>query len=244
MPNTGRIWPGKARGGVSLTYDGALPEHLSDVVPVLDAHALRGTFFAYPPNLVQSALEWKRVAESGHELGNHCLMGLADRDGMLPDVDPVSALEDVIESERLFEELFPGAEHSFARPAVRGFGETLDPIVPPIIRSSILRLNDHVCELAIERFPAARAAQDGLNKPGETSPLAVRSMLADGLDAESLTLFVEFAMAQRSWVVFVFGGLRDSVFDPAAHEGLCRFLAANQESVMTAPLVEIARLFV
>lgn len=243
MSGSGKVWPGKVRGGVSLTYDGTLEEHLSDVVPVLDANGLRGTFYAYPPNLVKFPLDWMKVVENGHEVGNHSLMGLADRDGMLPDLSPELALEDVLEGERLLEELFPEAKRSFAQPAVRGFTETLNPVVPPILRRSILRLNDQVCALATDRFPAARSAHDGLNPVGETAPNAVRSMLADGMDAEALIVLAKMARTERAWLVLVFGGLRDSEFDPDAHEGLCRFLADHREALLVAPLVEIAARF-
>lgn len=244
MPGAGRVWPGRVRAGVSLTYDGALQEHLSHVVPALASFDLRATFYPDPAHIVGAPLDWTKVAETGHEIGNHALFGLADRDGMLPDLEPDKALEDVAEFERTLEEWFPGAKRSFARPAVRGFSETLNPVVPPILRQSILRLNDQVCAGAVARFAAARSAEDGLNLPGETDARAVRSMLADGLDAEALGVLVELAMSRRAWLVLVFDGLRDSVFDPDAHDGLCRLLAERREVLEVAPLVEIAERFV
>lgn len=58
---------------VCLTYDDALPVHREIVAPMLSAHGLRGTFYvpAARDDLHEELDGWRRVAEMGHELGNH-----------------------------------------------------------------------------------------------------------------------------------------------------------------------------
>src|SRR5215211_1464423 len=67
-------WPDKIECAICLTYDDGLPIHYTLVGPALEQCGLRATF--YP--MVQSDLwvhpeQWRRLAEAGHELGNHSL---------------------------------------------------------------------------------------------------------------------------------------------------------------------------
>lgn len=233
----------KARGAVSLTYDGTSAAHLHDVVPVLEENRLRATFYASPPALLEAPQPWRKVWAQGHEIGNHSLFDLADGDGLLPETSPDAIYEDVRETERLLEELFPGTPRSFALPTVRGFTETLNPTVPPILRASIIRLNDQTCKRATSLFEVIRSPHDGLNRPGEVLLGAVRTMVADGMDRESLSLVTEIAMSQRAWIVFVFDGLRDHPMDRAVHEGFCKWLGAHRQEVEVLPVVHAAEQF-
>ena len=58
---------------VCLTYDDALPVHCEVVAPLLAERGLRGTFYipAARDDLHEHLADWRRVAEMGHELGNH-----------------------------------------------------------------------------------------------------------------------------------------------------------------------------
>ena len=58
---------------VCLTYDDALPVHRQVVAPLLAERGLRGTFYipAARDDLHEHLADWRRVAEMGHELGNH-----------------------------------------------------------------------------------------------------------------------------------------------------------------------------
>ncbi len=234
---------GKKRGAVSLTYDGTSAEHLHHVLPLLAECGLHATFYANPATLLEAPQPWRKAWVHGHEIGNHSLYDLADSDGLLPELSPDIAFEDVRDTERLLEEFFPGTPRSFALPAVRGFTETLSPSVPLILRASIIRLNDQTCNRAASLFEVVRSPHDGLNRPGEVVLGAVKTMLGDGMDADSLCLVSEIAMSQGAWVVFVFDGLREQPMDRVAHAGFCRWLGEHRDEVEVAPLVRAAEWF-
>ena len=86
-------WKGKSCA-VVLTYDDALHVHLDNVVPALDSLGLKATFYltAYSPACKDRLDEWRTVAQSGHELGNHtlfhpCIGGRPDRLWVQPERD-------------------------------------------------------------------------------------------------------------------------------------------------------------
>jgi hypothetical protein len=60
-------------GWISLTFDDALDQHLDVALPIMNARALRGTFYVplSAPAFIHRQTEWKAVAGQGHELGNH-----------------------------------------------------------------------------------------------------------------------------------------------------------------------------
>jgi peptidoglycan/xylan/chitin deacetylase (PgdA/CDA1 family) len=65
---------------ITLTFDDALDVHLDHVIPTLNRHGLRATF--YIPlaacSIGRRAAEWQRAAETGHELGNHSIFHPAE----------------------------------------------------------------------------------------------------------------------------------------------------------------------
>jgi len=62
-------WNGH-RAAVSLTFDDADSVQLDRVVPLLNRHHLRGTFFVTVSKLTRLD-EWRKAQRQGHEIGNH-----------------------------------------------------------------------------------------------------------------------------------------------------------------------------
>lgn len=66
------LWPNGAKAAIAITYDDALDTQLDVAVPALNAAGLRATFYVpldrYSWN--NRIEDWKRVVQSGHELGN------------------------------------------------------------------------------------------------------------------------------------------------------------------------------
>ena len=58
-----------------FTYDDAIDQQLNNAVPVLDSLGLRATFYitAYSTSVQNRLNDWKKLAATGHELGNHTL---------------------------------------------------------------------------------------------------------------------------------------------------------------------------
>lgn len=68
-------WPDGKKAAIVFTYDDGLDCDLDVAVPQLDEFGFKGTFFVTgsSPSLYNRLSEWRKVAENGHELGNHTL---------------------------------------------------------------------------------------------------------------------------------------------------------------------------
>lgn len=68
-------WPDGKKAAVVFTYDDALDCHLDVAVPQLDQFGFKGTFYCTgnSPALFNRTEEWRKIAQTGHELGNHTL---------------------------------------------------------------------------------------------------------------------------------------------------------------------------
>lgn len=73
-------FPKGCRAAVSLTFDDGLKSQLEVAVPLLNDRGLRATFYLNPRGTTPESDDWrerwaawKKVAEQGHELGNHSL---------------------------------------------------------------------------------------------------------------------------------------------------------------------------
>jgi peptidoglycan-N-acetylglucosamine deacetylase len=73
-------WPENKKAAVIFTYDDGLDCHLDIAVPQLDKFGFKGTFFCTgnSPSLYNRVEEWRKIAENGHELGNHTLFHPCD----------------------------------------------------------------------------------------------------------------------------------------------------------------------
>ena len=87
-------FPGDRRAALALTYDDALDSHLDTVLPALEAHGFKGTFYLTleRPAFTDRIPEWRTAAAEGHELGNHtlyhpCMGSRPDRDWIVPEAD-------------------------------------------------------------------------------------------------------------------------------------------------------------
>ena len=68
---TALIRPDGHKAAIALTYDDALKSQLDFAVPQLDAAGFKGTFFLMGRQVGDEVERWRKVAASGHELGNH-----------------------------------------------------------------------------------------------------------------------------------------------------------------------------
>jgi len=69
----GSVWRGPRAGRkVALTFDdGPDPEHTPRVLDILAAHGARATFFLIGERVGRSSALVRRIADAGHDLGNH-----------------------------------------------------------------------------------------------------------------------------------------------------------------------------
>jgi peptidoglycan/xylan/chitin deacetylase (PgdA/CDA1 family) len=237
-------WPNQNQGAVSLTYDDGLPVHYTEASPLLRQHSLLATF--YP--MIQSDLRlhpenWRQLAVSGHELGNHtifhpCRQASPDPYPWLDDRYDLTKytpahLRAELEVANLVLYLLDGqTERTYAYTccdATIGNGameQSLEPLLADLFLAARGTLTNQVFQPA--------QGNDLLNI-GCTS--------ADGRSLEDLTRLVEHTRASRGWSILMIHGIgagtHDLYLDADVHERFIGWLA-QQQDIWTAPVRTIA----
>ena len=67
-------WPEGVRAAVSLSFDDARESQLTVGVPVFERYRTAVTFYLTGREIGDRGPEWRRAAETGHELGNHTMV--------------------------------------------------------------------------------------------------------------------------------------------------------------------------
>lgn len=212
----GFTWPGGANAAMSLTFDGGLPEHLELVIPALDEHEIKGTFFVTVPQLLDNPSGWKKAAEAGHEIASHSLFQ-ASEGGALTAWTLEMLKEDLRMTEKGIAEICGVPVSSFALPG--GSTECAEGDYRPVLA---------------KLYTSLRAMDPLPNPGGETDLTRVGS-----LRWENLVGTIEAYLPETShWNVVVF----EKFFGPdvmAAEDDL-RFLLAHlarkREHIWTAPM--------
>jgi len=229
------------KAAVVLTYDDALNVHLDNVVPALDAADMKGTFYV-PGNalaLVERMDEWRDIARSGHELGNHTLFHPCD--GSLPGREWVSADQDL-------------STYSFSQltEEIRVANAFLKAIDGKDQRTFAYTCGDKVAEDSsfVEAisgwFTAARDVVYRIEKQGEINRMEVGSFVAMNHTGEELIAQVEKVREEGGLLVFLFhgvGGEHNMNVSLEAHNQLVEYLQAHEDEIWVAPLVEVAEYF-
>ncbi|MCA0894899.1 polysaccharide deacetylase family protein [Microbulbifer agarilyticus] len=220
-------WPGGAEVAVVLSYDDALDSHLDVAIPQLDKHKLPGTFYlsGARPSVRLRQHEWRRAAQSGHELGNHmlyhpCRKSLANRSWVQPwqDLDKYTLaqfVDEVQTTNTMLKAIDGEEERTFAYPCgdMTAGGEDVLPELKKLVSAARL-------------FSA-----DGQHHPDNKDFYRIASF--DGADktAEQLIAVAEAARENHSLVGFLFHGVGGDYISVASedHHALLQHLAANPE---------------
>ncbi|CAM3770541.1 Polysaccharide deacetylase [Vibrio aerogenes CECT 7868] len=231
-------WHGK-KAAVVLTYDDALSVHLDNVLPVLDAYGMRGTFYLTisSEGFKQRIQDWRLAAFEGHELGNHTLFHPCD--GSQPGRDWVTAEKDLslwskarflgnVEITNVTLEAVDGKRR-------RTFAYTCGDTKAG---------EDSFLDEITEMFPAARGVNWGTESLAEANLSELKTISVMDNTADELIAQVDQAIAQHHLLVFLFhgvGGGHDSInVSQAAHDGLIQYLAQQRHEVWIAPMIEVA----
>ncbi len=231
--DSARAWPNDVRVAVSLTYDGALPEHLDVVGPTLDHLRLTGTFFLNPTRTLENVQGWQSMSDAGHEMANGCLLGVSE-EGRLTNWTHRMVEQDLHMTQEFFENVFGEPPVSFAYPG--RFTNCSQGSYRPIVNAA---------------FPYSRSAIPGDNRAGANRRyLRVRDVA--GRSQEELETWREALLAElakttseKVWYVLQFGKIFDGETNRALilHELCATFLATQSESVWVAPLKTVADRF-
>jgi len=238
-------WPSRCQGAISLTFDDGLPSQLKVAVPLLDKYGLRGTFYVVPrgDDWSDRLAAWRKVAELGHEIGNHSLShicscnlpGDPDRRG-LENVSLEEIESDILEAQRRLEVLIPERKKwSFAYPCYQDFvgrGEDRRSYVPIIAR----------------HFIAGRGIGE---RHWYNSPLAcdlhyLWSYPIERMHAAEMIGLVERVAAQGRWGILTFHGINEGhlpTSDLDLNE-LLAYLDRSRDRIWTAPLAEVSEYIV
>jgi len=222
-----RLWPEKAQGAVSLSYDGGDPSHLETVAPCLEALCLQATFYAPPTRILETPRQWTALAAAGHEIGNATLFDAADPDGFLSDWTAEMVERDVEMGEDFYREVFGrSGDHSCACPVPRRESTAGDD------RLSIRRMQQHSMLRPIlrSRFQVARDSTEGYNDPASCDVLALRCVRAADFVADEFVLLTQQALAAKAWVIFAFDGVGvgEPAVDAVEHAKFCLWLAEHR----------------
>jgi len=220
---------------VSLTFDDALGCHLDRVVPLLEQHQLKGTFFTNinSPSFIGRIQEWQAITQRDHELGNHTIFHPAVSSKTY--ISEGNALEhytldrmriELATANQLLTALDGQMERTFAYPCCNRFiGQ------PGLAKKMLTLLNldrtriagwvrdypfldvcsrerDYAC-LMQEMFVAARGGGFGdRSKQIEGKDVCnVPCVSGDGLNSEQLLATVDLFQKSGNWLVFMFHGI-------------------------------------
>jgi len=230
------VWKGK-KCAVVITYDDAYDQHLDNAIPVLDSLGLKATFYitAFSTSMQTHMNEWKKLAEHGHELGNHTLfhpcIGGPNATWLKPEYDlrsyTVQRMVDETRMTNVFLQALDGKKK-------RTFAYTCGDM--KIGDSSFINAMK-------DDFIAARAVRNQMHKINEIDLLNVDCYMVNGETGEQLIDWAKKAMATNSLLVILFHGVNGgnslNVSLPA-HSQFLHFLKNNEKDIWIAPMITVA----
>ncbi len=230
-------WRGK-KAAVVITYDDAIDQHLDNAVPLLDSLGLKASFYitAFSPSVQRRMEDWKRLAVSGHELGNHtlfhpCIGNQPGREFVSADYDlsryTVRRMQDEARMTNLFLQALDGKKQ-------RTFAFTCGDM--KVQDSSFI-------QSMRDDFVAARAVRNQMHPISEVDLYNVDCYMVQNHTGEQMIEWVKQAMASQSLLVILFhgvGGGNGLDVSIEAHRQLLQYLKANEKDLMIAPLRETA----
>jgi peptidoglycan-N-acetylglucosamine deacetylase len=216
-------WPDGRQAAIVLTYDDALRSHLDVAIPQLDAAGLKGTFFLTGTFAQEDVERWRKVAASGHELGNHsvvhpCARGTFD----MPDqynnerYNVPTMLTEIRIMNTLLHAIDGRAERTYATPC----GQTVvggEDYIPALRTSGLVKY--------VRGVGAGGGTIDRFGVPGTFFP--------ESVTAADLIAFVENARRQGGLGVMGFHGVGGDYLKVSAeaHQQLVTYLHEHQDTL-------------
>lgn len=232
-------WPGGRKAAIVLTYDDALTSHLDVAAPQLEAAGLRGTFFLNGTFPAAQIPRWRRLAEAGHELGNHSMFHPCPRaafamdpqfnserytvPGMLREIGAMNTLLTAIDGR---------TERTYSVPCSISLAGGVDYTDALRASGMIAYVRTGVPDGGVVSDPAAL---DPFRVPSRSFP--------ETATAEDLIAYVKDVQRQGGLGVFMFHGVGGDYLTVSseAHQGLLRYLKAHGDAIWVAPFQEVMR---
>ncbi|HEY4206458.1 MAG TPA: polysaccharide deacetylase family protein, partial [Puia sp.] len=229
-------WQGK-KCAVVLTYDDAIDQQLDNAVPVLDSLGLKATFYitAFSHSMQTRMNEWRKLAEEGHELGNHTLyhpcIGGTGREWVTPERDMRNYTVQRMVDETRMTNVFL---HALDGKTTRTFAYTCGD----------MKIGDTSFMDGMKSdFVAARGVRSQMHKIGEVDLYNVDCYGVNGETGAQMIEWAKEAMKTNSLLVILFhgvGGGNALNVTPAAHSEFLHFLKDNEKDIMIAPMITVA----
>ncbi len=230
-------WNGK-RCAVVLTYDDALEEHLDNAIPKLDALQLKATFYltASFSGAANRLNDWRKVAQNGHELGNHTLFhpcegGRKGREWVGPDYDLNKySVKRMLDEIRMTNNWLQTLDAKTGRSFAFTCG---DMTVEGIPFMDSLR----------GEFVAARAVRNERPVISTVDVYNLPSYMVNGETADEMIGWVKQAEQTQSVMVFLFHGVNGGNalnVDLQEHNKLLQYLHDNRDKIWVTTVVELA----
>ena len=231
-------WNGK-KCAVVLTYDDALPVHLTNAIPALDSLGLKGTFYLanYNGLLQQKATEWRKAAKEGHELANHtmrhpCEGGRPGREFVKPENDLNNytvkrMIDDIMSMNDALNKIDGKTERTFAYPC--GDAKIHDTSYIDPVK---------------DKFIAARGVRADMPLAKDVDLYDVSCQPVNGETGEQLIQYVKQAIEKKALLVFLFHGVGgDHALNVSldAHRALLHFLKQNETDIWNATMIDVAK---
>lgn len=236
--DSAKPWHNKS-AAVVLTYDDTLNVHLDKVIPALDQRGFKGTFYLTinTSKFWNRKNEWARIAENGHELGNHTLFHpcAGNRDGrewVSPDYDLSKySVQRMVAEVALTNEILTTvdgkAERTFAYPC----GDT---------NAGGISFIEEIQPM----FAAARGVANSFSAIDNTNLANVNAFYAYNHSGKQLIELAQQAIKNKTMVVYLFhgvGGEHDSNVSEQAHTELLNYLQQHQQDIWVATMLDAAK---
>ncbi|WMI67740.1 sialate O-acetylesterase [Mangrovimonas sp. YM274] len=231
-----RPWQGK-QAAVVLTYDDALNVHLDHVLPLLNQNRLKATFYVstYSDAFRNRINDWRRLAQNGHELGNHTIfhpcIGKDTRPWVNKNYDmgtyTVERMVDEIKINNTLLEAVDGKTN-------RTFAFTCGDFT--------VNGNDFFIDDLKDDLAGARAVRHEMHKLEDIDIYDIDSYAIVGETGEQMIDLVKKAVETNSLLVFLFhgvGGEHSMNVSLEAHKQLVEYLKEHEDEVWTASMIEV-----
>jgi hypothetical protein len=235
---SGRInWPGNAKAAVCLTYDDAMDTHLDIVIPDLNEHNLKGTFFLQGDNIrIDRIWEWRQASLQGHELANHTAFHPCSesQDFITPEFASENyTVERLLLELEVMNTLLFAIDGKRERTYAYTCGQTVFGGVSVIdtLKASGL-------------FLAARGTGGGMvDNFRSVNLFNVSSGGYEGMSGKDMIDYVKQAEAAGGLAIFTFHGVGGQYISVSrdAHNELLDYLNANPDTFWVAPFREVMK---
>jgi len=229
-------WQGK-KCAVVLTYDDAIDQQLDNAVPVLDSLGLKATFYitAFSSSMQKRLNEWRKLADKGHELGNHTLyhpcVGGAGRSWVKPAYDLRNyTLKRMVDETRMTNVFLQALDGKMKRTFAYTCGD--------------MKIGDSSFIDSMKNdFIAARAVRDEMQTIDKVSLYNISCFMVNNHTAAQMMEWVERASKTNALLVILFhgvGGGNPLDVSVNEHSIFLKYLKQHEKEIWIAPMLDVA----